>query len=145
MIYYAEGPKWWHVILALGIICVSLGSVGYTIYDVVLKTEEPPKEVRDSSKPILSIESDKKVSRSCVQSKSGKRCVVINRFSCPKGWGPPRGDEDCEERLIACSDALSGIKKWCDPTCHDMLEECLAEIKKVRDGCYPLTTMDFYF
>ena len=99
----------------------------------------------EETRPILSVEANPKISRSCVYSNDGKRCVVINRLACPPGWGPQGSSDD--EELEECSDALEGIKKWCDPNCQENLEECLVEVQRVREECYTIWSVapEIYF
>ena len=131
--YYDRTPKGWEILLGIVVGVIIFVSFIFVLPAIMCSKndgDESPSQV-----PILSVESNKNTSTSCVYSKDGKRCVVINRFACPKGWGPMGGSE-CDENLEECSEDLEGIKKWCDPSCQEDLDNFLIEVQRAREDCY---------
>lgn len=99
-----------------------------------LRAESEPHE-----KDVLEADNSVTMRCECLYSKNGKRCIQINRFACPKGWGPQPATPGCDDELEECESALDGIKAWCDPACFESLEDCLQELQIVREACYRVT------
>jgi hypothetical protein len=72
--------------------------------------------------------------QSIINYKKGK-CLVINRFDCPKGWGPSHV-KDCEVKLERCDMLYDSLQKFCNVQCEEELIECQEEMRRLNDSYY---------